>query len=230
MNLDREKQLAGEAAAELVQDGMRVGLGTGSTAAFAVRRLGERVRGGLRMQGLPTSQRTEALARELGIPLIDFSQTTSLDLTLDGADEIDAGLNLIKGGGGALFREKIVAAASRRLVIFADHTKLVPQLGAFPLPVEVNPFGWQVVAAKIGTLGARAALRMDGERPFVTDNHGYILDCRFGAIADPQTLEHQLNAITGVMACGLFVAMAESALLGDGLSVRTIRPAPRGSR
>ncbi|MBI3993252.1 MAG: ribose-5-phosphate isomerase RpiA [Candidatus Lambdaproteobacteria bacterium] len=226
MNLDHEKKLAGEAAAELVEDGMTVGLGTGSTAAYAVRRLGERVRAGLHVRGLPTSTHTEALAREVGIPLVDFAEVTRLDLTLDGADEIDPDLNLIKGGGGALFREKIVAAASRRLIIFADHTKLVPQLGAFPLPVEVNPFGWQVAAERIAALGAHVTLRQSGEGPFVSDNHGYILDCFFGKIDDPVALERHLAAVTGVMESGLFVRMAERALLGDGQAVRTIQPAP----
>ncbi len=224
MNLDQEKRLAGEAAADLAEDGMTVGLGSGSTAVFMVRRLGERVAKGLRMVGLPTSEGTAALAREVGIPLSDFSRVTTLDLTLDGADEFDPALHLTKGGGGALFREKIVAAASRRFIIFADHTKQVPCLGKFPLPVEVNPFGWQVAAEKIAALGPAVTLRQSPSGPFLTDNHGYILDCAFGEIPDPPALEAQLKAITGVVETGLFIAMAEMVCLGEGESVRQVLP------
>jgi ribose 5-phosphate isomerase A len=224
-DLEREKRLAAEAAAELVEPGMVVGLGTGSTAAFAIRKLAERVRLGLSIRALPTSRQTESLARELGIPLVEFSQVTRLDLTLDGADEMDPALNLIKGGGGALFREKIVAAASRRLVIFADHSKRVARLGRFPLPIEVNPFGWQVVAERVRAMGAEVALRERGGRPFVTDNGGQILDCRFGEIADPPALERRLRAIVGVMETGLFCGMAEMACVAEGETVLRVRPA-----
>jgi ribose 5-phosphate isomerase A len=223
-NLDREKQLAAEAAADLVESGMVVGLGTGSTAAFAVRKIGARVKGGLRIRALPTSRATESLARELGIPLVDFGQVTKLDLTLDGADEMDPALNLIKGGGGALFREKIVAAASARLVIFADHTKRVARLGQFPLPIEVNPFGWQVVLDKVRALGADVTLRQRDGKTFVTDNQGYILDCRFGEIPDPPALEARLRAIVGVTECGLFCGMAEMACVATGEKVEQVRP------
>jgi ribose 5-phosphate isomerase A len=223
MSRDREKQLAAEGAAALVEDGMIVGLGTGSTAAFALRKLGERIRGGLKIRGVPSSRWAEAAAREAGIPLLDFSQTTRIDLTLDGADEFDPALNLIKGGGGALFREKIVAAASRRLVIFADATKRVPVLGKFPLPVEVNPFGWQVVVRKLEDLGAKVTLRQAGGQPFVTDNQGYILDCAFGTIPQPAELEARIREITGVMECGLFCGMAETVVIAEGETVRTLR-------
>lgn len=230
MSIDREKQLAAEAAAELVQGGMTIGLGTGSTAVHAVRRIGERVRAGLRIRALPTSRATEALARELAIPLVDFSQVVTLDLTLDGADEFDPHLNLTKGGGGALFREKIVAAASRELVIFADSSKRVPELGRFPLPLEVNPFGWQVVAAKVAALGAEVSLRQAGQQagnaPFVTDNQGYILDCRFGRIPDPPALHRQLSGITGVVETGLFCGMAKEVFLGEGERVLRLSPRP----
>ncbi len=223
MTRDREKQLAAEAAAALVEDGMVVGLGTGSTAAFALRKLGERIRGGLKIQGVPSSRWAENMARELGIPLTDFSRTTRIDMTLDGADEVDPGLNLIKGGGGALFREKIVAAASTRLVIFADGSKRVPTLGKFPLPVEVNPFGWQVAARKLGDLGAPVTLRQAGGQPFLSDNQGYILDCAFGAIPDPPELEARIRRITGVMECGLFCGLAHTVLLAEGETVHTLR-------
>ena len=224
MSLEREKQLAAEAAAEMVEDGMIVGLGTGSTAAFAIRRLGARVAGGLSIRAVPTSTASQELAREVGIPLVDFADITSLDITLDGADEFDPALNLIKGGGGALFREKIVAAASQRLIIFADHSKRVRRLGAFPLPVEVNPFGWQVAAARIEALGPRVTLRQAESGPFLSDNHGYILDCEFGEIPDPPALERQLAAITGVTESGLFIGMAELVCLGEGEEVRHIAP------
>ena len=222
--LDQEKRLAAEAAAELVEPGMVVGLGTGSTAAFAVRKIGARVKGGLRIRALPTSRATETLARELGIPLVDFEQVTQLDLTLDGADEMDPALNLIKGGGGALFREKIVAAASARLVIFADHSKRVPVLGKFPLAVEVNPFGWQVAADKLRASGAEVTLRERGGQTFVTDNQGYILDCRFGSIPDPPALEARIRTIVGVTECGLFCGMAELACVAEGAHVLQVRP------
>ncbi|MCZ6843093.1 MAG: ribose-5-phosphate isomerase RpiA [SAR324 cluster bacterium] len=224
MSLEREKQLAAESAAELVEESMRIGLGTGSTAAFAIRRLGERVAQGLSITAVPTSLQSERLAREVGIPLIDFSDVISLDMTLDGADEFDPALNLTKGAGGALFREKIVAAASDRLIIFADHTKQVQRLGKFPLPVEVNPFGWQVAAGKIEALGPKVTLRQGSSGPFTTDNQGYILDCEFGEIPDPPALERQLAAIAGVTECGLFCAMAEIICMGEGESVRHITP------
>ncbi|HUJ73916.1 MAG TPA: ribose-5-phosphate isomerase RpiA [bacterium] len=225
MTQDRDKQVAAEAAVDLVQDGMTLGLGTGSTAAFALLKLGERARGGLHVRGVASSHWAERMAREQGIPLVGFDQVTSLDLTIDGADEIGPDLSLIKGGGGALFREKIVAAASRQVVIIADGSKRVPQLGRFPLPVEVNAFGWQVVARRITELGAQVSLRLRDGQPFVTDNGGLLLDCRFGAIAQPAQLQQQLRAIVGVMETGLFVGLAHSALVAqDGRVTRYERP------
>ena len=216
MQRDREKQLAAEACVDLVETGMVLGLGTGSTAAYAVRKLGQRVRAGLRVRGLPTSEATRKLAEAEGIPLTSFAEVTRLDLTLDGADEFDPQLHLIKGGGGALFREKIVAAASRRLVIFADASKRVQRLGRFPLPVEVNPFGWQATAARVEALGVAVTLRGGAAQPFVTDNHGYVLDCAFGAIDDPADLEARLRSITGVTVTGLFVGLADTVVLAAG--------------
>ncbi|HEX7926928.1 MAG TPA: ribose-5-phosphate isomerase RpiA [bacterium] len=224
MNRDREKQLAAEAAAAVVESGMVVGLGTGSTAAFAIRKLGERVKGGLKMHGVPSSRWAENLAKEVGIPLLDFSQTSQLDITLDGADEFDPALNLIKGGGGALFREKIVAAASKRLVIFADASKQVPTLGKFPLPVEVNPFGWQVAVRKLKDLCPKVTLREKDGKPFVSDNQGYILDCAFGSIPNPPELEARIKRITGVMECGLFCGMADTVAMATGEKVELVRP------
>ncbi|MDH4120293.1 MAG: ribose-5-phosphate isomerase RpiA [Deltaproteobacteria bacterium] len=224
MSKDREKQLAAEASLELVEDGMTLGLGTGSTAKFAILKLGEMVRKGLKVRAVPTSEWTHDLAQGQGIPLVDFSQVTRLDLTLDGADELDADLHLIKGGGGALFREKIVARASDRMVVFADAAKQVEHLGAFPLPVEVNPFGWQVAAEKIKALGATVKLREVNGNPFVSDNHGYILDCSFGVIKNPPALEDKISAITGVMETGLFIHICKMAYLGGKDGVVKLKP------
>ena len=230
MSQDALKKMAAEAAVALVEDGMTLGLGTGSTAAFAVARLGQLVRGGMAVRCIPTSEATRKLAEAEGIPLITFADATHIDLTLDGADEFDPALNLIKGGGGALFREKIVAAASARLVVFADASKQVPTLGAFPLPVEVNPFGWQVCADRIAALGAKVTLRGVGSQPgeaapFVTDNQGYVLDCAFGAIPNPPALELQLRAITGVTVTGLFCGMTEQVMLAAPDGVTAVHPA-----
>lgn len=223
MSQAREKELAAEAAVAQVQDGMVVGLGTGSTAAFALKALGRRVGQGLKIRAVPSSRWAESLGREVGIPLLTFADVDRLDVTIDGTDEFDAGLALIKGGGGALFREKIVAAASERLWIISDASKRVPVLGKFPLPVEVNPFGWQVAARRIGELGAKVALRQAGGKPFVSDNQGYILDCAFGAIPDPGGLEAKLRRIVGVMETGLFVGMAETVFVAAGEQVTTLK-------
>ena len=186
---DRLKRAAALRAIEEIEDGMVLGLGTGSTAAFVVEGLAERVREGLRVVGIPTSERTGAQARGLGIPIATFAEHQRLDLTIDGADEVELGsLNLIKGLGGALLREKIVAAASRRLVIVADQEKLVDRLGAnTPVPVEVTQFGWQATAEALAQLGCVPERRYGaGEQPFVTDGGNYILDCRFGPLDGSQ--------------------------------------------
>ncbi|TJY42872.1 ribose-5-phosphate isomerase RpiA [Cohnella pontilimi] len=222
-----KKRIAGEKAAEFVEDGMIVGLGTGSTAYWAVRRIGERVRDGLRVQGVPTSERTRELALELGIPVVSLDDFPQLDLTIDGADEIDDNFHLIKGGGGALFREKVVALASRRLVIVADDGKWVGKLGAFRLPVEVVPFGWRRTVRAVEATGCRAELRIEGTNPYETDNGNWILDCDFGTIADPAGLHHSLKRITGVVETGLFVGMADTVVLGTEAGVRILsRPTP----
>ena len=213
---DRLKQAAGEAAAALVEDGMVVGLGTGSTAAFAVAALGRRVAEGLRIVGIPTSERTAAQARELSIPLSDFAQHTSIDLTIDGADEAENGtLNLIKGLGGALLREKIVASASRHLVIIADGSKRVNRLGGkAALPVEIVPFGWQATAAALTRLELRPALRRTtGGDPFETDGGHYILDCRTGPIDDADALARRIDQTVGTVEHGLFLGLASLVLI-----------------
>ena len=222
------KRRAGYRAAELVEDGMTVGLGTGSTAFYLVERLGRRVREeGLRVRCVPTSSRTEEQARSSGLTLVDFAEVRELDLAVDGADEIGPGLSLIKGGGGALLREKLVASAARRFVVIADVAKRVPVLGEFPLPVEVVPFAWQVTARRVARVtGAEPSLRLgeDG-RAFVTDNGNYILDCRCRRIPDPARTERELKLLTGVVECGLFVGLAHSAIVGTDEGVENISPA-----
>ena len=220
--LNQEKQVAARAAANLVESGSIVGLGSGSTATWAIRFLGERVRGGLKIVGIPTSQNTKQLAEQLGIPLTTLDQHPQIDIDIDGADEIDPHLNLIKGGGGALLREKIIASASRRFIVVGDSSKQVAHLGKFPLPVEVIPFAQSLITKRISALGVQVSLR-GGNKPFVTDEGHHILDCTFGKITDPATLANQLIAIPGVVEHGLFIGMAEMALIGKDGAVVQIR-------
>jgi ribose 5-phosphate isomerase A len=221
------KRRAGERAAELIEDGMTVGLGTGSTAYWVVARLGERVRDeGIRVRCVPTSRRTEEQARALGLPLVTFADVREIDLTVDGADEIGPGLALIKGGGGALLREKLVAAASRRMVVVADASKRVAALGKFPLPVEVVPFAWEVTTRRVAAVtNCEPAPRREEREPYVTDNGNYILDCPCGEIDDPAALERELKLLPGVVECGLFVNLASLAFVAtDAGEVEAIRP------
>jgi ribose 5-phosphate isomerase A len=217
--MSRSKEAAGRAAAEFVRDGMTVGLGTGSTVYFTLQRLGERVRADkLDIVGVPTSVDTEIKARAFGIPLATLSEIESIDLTIDGADEIDARFDMIKGGGGALLREKVVAALSRREVIVVDRSKVVERLGLrFLLPVEVVPFARATVARRIAQLGATWTLRMrEAREVYVTDNGNEILDCKFpGGIADAPALERALDEIPGVVESGLFIGLAHALVLGD---------------
>jgi len=209
------KKLAGTAAIDLVKPGMTLGIGTGTTAYWFIIALAEKVKNGFPCKAVPTSRQTEALARERHIPLLTLNETDTIDLTIDGADEIAPGLQLIKGGGGALLQEKMVAAASERMVIIADHTKLVKQLGKFPLPVEVIPYGWKQVQQHIGTLyGIETGLRMKDGQPYTTDHGHYILDCHFGKIDNVPALEMLLNNIPGVVENGLFTHLAKQALVG----------------
>ncbi len=227
--LSQFKEAAAESAAELVQFGMIVGLGSGSTAALAVAAIGRRVKNGLRIIGIPTSEQTAGQARELGIPLSSLGEHAQIDLTIDGADEVELGtLNLIKGRGGALLREKIVASATVQLVIIVDETKLVRQLGVHePVPVEVVPFGWQATAARIRKLGADPNLRLrpDGQT-YTTDGGHYILDCRFGPIQSPASLQGQLDAIVGLVEHGLFVGLTSQVVVGGPAGIRTLRRDP----
>lgn len=214
-----EKQRSAEGACEYVKDGMIVGLGTGSTAEFAVKKIGELVRNGLSIRGIPTSDSTKILAESEGIPLIDFSETMFIDLTIDGADEIDANLNMIKGGGAALLREKIVASASREEIIIVSVSKLVQQLGAFPLPVEVIPFGWQVVFNQLESLQGNPELRLKQGQPSVTDQGNFIVDCHFRKIENPEQLEQHLNMIPGVVENGLFINLCTRMIMADGENI-----------
>jgi ribose 5-phosphate isomerase A len=217
---DLEKEAAARASLRFVRDGNIVGLGTGSTAAYAVRFLGERVRAGLKISGIPTSVRTKELAASLGIPLTTLDEFQQIDVTIDGADEFDPQLNLIKGGGGALLREKIIASASRQLVIIADSSKQVAVLGKFPLPVEVIPFGQPLVAKRIAALGATVKLRQDANgNPFATDEGHHILDCSFGQIPDPPALARTLSDMPGIVEHGLFIDLATVVLMAKGGNV-----------
>lgn len=222
---DELKKDAARAAAALVEDGMVVGLGTGSTAAFLVTLLGERVRAGLRIVGIPTSERTAAQATQEGIALATFADYQRIDLTIDGADEILPGrLDLIKGAGGALLREKIVAAASARMAVISDDSKLVERLGSvFAVPVEIVPFGWEATASRLRDRAHDVHLRLtQNGAPYVTDGGHYIVDCRFAEIPDPAALERDLSAMVGVVESGLFVGLATEALIAGPDGVRQL--------
>lgn len=222
---NRWKQAAAESAVAEVSSGMIVGLGSGSTAAFAVQALGRRVREGLRITGIPTSERTAGEARALEIPLSTLAEHSQIDVTIDGADEVEAGsLNLIKGHGGALLREKIVAEASERLVIVVDQTKMVECLGAREsVPVEVIPFGWQATARRLRDLGANPILRTGADgKPFKSDGGHYILDCRFGPITSAKPLADELDHIVGVVEHGLFIGLTSEVRIGGAGGVRVV--------
>jgi len=220
---DQEKEAAARASLPFVHDGDVVGLGTGSTAAYAVQFLGERVRSGLTIRGIPTSVHTQELAARVGISLTTLNEFPQIDVTIDGADEIDPHLNLIKGGGGALLREKIVASASRQLVIIADSSKQVSVLGKFPLSVEIIPFAESLLARRITALGASVKLREVSGKPFVTDEGHRILDCSFGRIPDPPALARQLSDMPGVVEHGLFIGMASVVLIAKGEKIVELR-------
>jgi ribose 5-phosphate isomerase A len=221
---DPFKEQAAAQAVELIRPGMVVGLGTGSTAEYMLALLGQKVRQGLEIRGVPTSLKTADLARRHGIPLIAAEDDWAIDLTLDGADQADPHLNLIKGGGGALLKEKIVAAAAKQFIVMVDHSKCVPVLGtSFPLPIEVVPFGWRSTARQIESLvGAKTVIRRQDNQVFRTEAGHYILDLHVGGIEDPARLEADLNRIAGVVETGLFVGRATLLIIGRPEGVRLI--------
>jgi len=222
------KKESAEAAAKLVQNGMVLGLGTGSTAVMFVTALGKRIKDDrLRVSGIPSSEKTAELARQLDIPLTTFAEHPQIDLTVDGADEVELGtLYLIKGHGGALLREKIVAAASRKMVVIADETKLVERLGSTrTVPVEVVQFGWQATENRLKQIGAKTSLRLaDGRGPFVTDGGNYIVDCAFGPMEKPKEIAHHLDHVVGAIEHGLFLGFASQVLLGGPEGVKILQP------
>jgi len=221
------KKAAAEEALKLVEDGMVLGLGTGSTAAFFVSALGRRIaEDGLRVTGIPTSVQTETQAHSLKLPLTTLAQHAQIDLTVDGADEVQSGtLYLIKGHGGALLREKIVAAASKRMVVIADETKLVEKLGSLvSVPVEVVRFGWQATGRRLTELGGNPSLRLGSDKkPYLTDSGNYIMDCAFGPIENPKEIAHHLDHVVGAVEHGLFLGYAQEVIVGGRDGVQTFR-------
>ena len=201
--------MVGEKAAGFIKDGMVVGLGTGSTVYYTILKLGQLVKEGLSIQGIPTSTQTAELAKKLNIPLVGFQEIRQIDVAIDGADEVDSNLNLIKGGGGALLREKIIAKAAQKFIVVATPSKLVDQLGAFPLPVEVVPFGIEMTEKQLKELGCEPRLRRLNGKPYRTDNGNHIFDCIFPEISEAKRLEARLNLIPGVVENGLFIDMTD---------------------
>ncbi|MBO1582611.1 ribose 5-phosphate isomerase A [Bacillus sp. XF8] len=217
------KRLAGEHAADFIKDGMKIGLGTGSTVYWTIQKLGQLVNEGLSIQAVPTSIETKQLAQQLSIPLISLGDIDYLDLTIDGADEISPDVQLIKGGGGALLREKIVAMSSQKLIIIADESKLVMDLGTFPLPIEIVPFAWEQTAKRIQSFGCQTILRIQNNQPFITDNGNMILDCVFpNQITKPTEIHQQLKMITGVIETGLFINMVDTAIIATEKGIKEL--------
>lgn len=223
-DVERLKEEAGIAACNFIKDGMKIGLGTGSTVRYTVIEIGRRIsEDGLNVVGVPTSEATRELALEVGIPLVTLSESGGLDLVIDGADEFDDDFSLIKGGGGALTREKIVAQSSKSMIVVADDRKQVETLGDFDLPVEVLPFEWERTRDRISSICPGEVTLRGGSEPFVTDNDGYILDCSFGpSISDPKSLEMKILSIAGVVEVGLFVDICDAVILASNGGVSTL--------
>jgi ribose 5-phosphate isomerase A len=220
---DLEKKIAADEAVKLIANNSIVGLGTGSTAYFAILAVAELVKQGLNIKCVPTSEHTSSLATSLGIHLIDLKEVESIDVTIDGADEFDHNLQLIKGGGGALFREKIVASLTETEIIIADSSKKVDLLGKFKIPIEVEPLALRYVQQQITDLNGIGELRMSNYSPFITDNHNYIVDADFGLISDPKRLSDDLKRIEGVLAHGLFIDLTSIIIMGKGNETVTFK-------
>lgn len=224
MEREELKKLAAEKAVESIEDGMIVGLGSGSTVEYALKKLGQLVRDGLNIKGIPSSVHTQRIAVNEKIPLTSLEENPAIDITIDGADEVDSSLNLVKGGGGALTREKIIAYNSKKVIIIIDDSKIVKALGIdFPLPVEVTKYGWTATKKIIENFGCTVELRkiMENE-PFITDNGNYILDCEFERITDPAQLENDLNIIPGVVENGLFIGLVDEVIVGSKQGIMTL--------
>ncbi|KHF39420.1 ribose 5-phosphate isomerase [Halalkalibacter okhensis] len=222
--VELRKKRAGEKAVEWIEDGMTIGLGSGSTVYWTIKKLGELVNKGMKIKGVPSSIRTEGWANQFGVPLTDFQQGTELDLAIDGADEVDPSFHLIKGGGGSLVREKIVNAASKNLIIVVDESKVVSNLGEFGVPIEVVPFGWEVTERRISQMGCRSIqLRKSENEIYVSNNGNYILDCHFGYIENAMNLHAQLKQVVGVVETGLFIGMTDHVIVGKDNGVQVLR-------
>lgn len=215
MTKDLEKELAAKEAVKSLSDNMIVGLGTGSTAFYAIKEIGELVKNGLKIKGIPTSNETKTLAESLHIPLIDINTINSIDVTIDGADEFTSDLILIKGGGGALLREKIVASLSKQVIIIADSSKKVAEIGKFKVPIEVIPFAFNYVLHQIELLKGKGKMRMIDSKPFATDQGNYIIDADFGLIFNAVELSQKLNQIEGLVAHGIFIGLANKVIMGE---------------
>lgn len=217
------KRLAAEKACEYIEDGMILGLGTGSTVDYALIKIGNMIKDGLDIKGIPTSSRTKKTAIEHNIPLTTLEENPNIDLTIDGADEVDSELRLIKGGGGALTREKMIAYYSNKVIIVIDETKVVKMLGIdFSLPVEIVKFGWTATKEKLKQFDCNVELRKIMDNPYITDNSNYILDCEFDRIKDPEQLEIDINNIPGVVENGLFIGLADEVIVGSKLGIKTL--------
>ncbi|WP_080873044.1 ribose 5-phosphate isomerase A [Oceanobacillus timonensis] len=218
-----DKQIAAEKAAERVKDGMILGIGSGSTVNYMLQKLAERIEAeGIQIKGIPSSKKTEKLANELGIPLTTFAENSHIDLAIDGADEIDEHLHLSKGGGGSLVREKMVDSHADYFIVIAGADKLVKRLGAFPLPVEVIPFGWEVTEKKLQKLGCHTALRYQEGKPFVSDNGNYIIDCQFESIEEPESLHKEMKALLGVVETGIFINMVNEVIISENGKIKRL--------
>jgi ribose 5-phosphate isomerase A len=223
LETEEMKRIAAQKAVEFVENDMIVGLGTGSTVKYALKNLGERVQEGLSIKGIPTSNETKKIAMKYNIPIVSLSEYPEIDITIDGADEVDSNLNLIKGGGGALTREKIIAYHSKMVIIITDDSKVVKSLGIdFPLPIEVVKFEWQATKRAIEKIGCNVELRKIFDDPFITDNGNYILDCEFERINDPEQLEQDINMIPGVVENGLFIGVATKVIVGSKKGIMTL--------